>query len=57
MPLKQGSSDKTRSQNIAEIERAYKASGKIGNSTPKSDEAAQKQAEAIAYATQRKNQK
>lgn len=55
MPLIDSASNKARSANIAEIERSYKAKGKIGSSTPKSDEAAQKQAQAIAFATQRKN--
>lgn len=55
MPLIDSASNKARSANIAEIERSYKAKGSIGTSKPKSDAAAQKQAEAIAYATQRKN--
>lgn len=54
MPLINSSSNKARSANIAEIERSYKAKGTIGSSAPKSDQAAQKQAQAIAFATQRK---
>jgi len=49
MPLKSGKSEKTRSANIGELMSSYKKTGKIGNSKPKSKEAAQKQAEAIVY--------
>lgn len=55
MPLDQSPSNKARSSNIGEIVKSYKQKGTIGTSTPKSDVAAQKQAEAIAFATQRKN--
>lgn len=48
MPLKSGSSSKTVSKNVSELMGAYKKSGKIGSSKPKSKKAAQKQAVAIA---------
>lgn len=53
MPLKAGSSDKTRSENIGELMHAYKSKGKIGNITPKSKAKAAKIAAAIAYKKQR----
>lgn len=49
MPLKSGSSQKVISDNIAELIREYKDSGKIGNTTPDDMEHAQKIASAIAY--------
>lgn len=49
MPLKKGSSKKTISTNIGEMVGAYKDTGKIGTSKPKSKAAAVKQAAAIAY--------
>lgn len=49
MPLKSGKSKKVIGENIAEMTRKYKATGKIGTSKPKSMRAAQKQAAAIAY--------
>lgn len=49
MPLKSGSSEKTISENIAELIREYKDSGKIGNTTPDDMAHAQKIASAIAY--------
>lgn len=49
MPLKKGSSQKTISSNIGEMVGAYKETGKIGTSRPKSKAAAAKQAAAIAY--------
>lgn len=49
MPLKSGSSAKTRSTNIAEVLRSFKKTGRIGNSEPGSMKKAQEQAVAIAY--------
>ena len=49
MPLKKGKTDKILHQNISELMGAYKKSGKIGTSKPKSKKAAQKQAAAISY--------
>jgi hypothetical protein len=49
MPLKSGSSAKTRSTNIRELLHSFKQSGRIGNSKPGSMKAAVKQAAAIAY--------
>jgi len=57
MPLKKGSSQKTISGNIGEMVSAFKKSGKIGTSRPKSKEAAVKQAAAIAYSTAGKSRK
>jgi len=48
MPLKSGSSQKTIGKNVKELMGAYKKSGKIGTSKPRSKKAAQKQAVAIA---------
>jgi hypothetical protein len=48
MPLSKGSSPKTISANIAELLRAYKKTGKIGNTRPKNLAHAQKIATAIA---------
>ncbi len=53
MPLKSGSSPKTRSTNIKELLHAFKQSGRIGSSKPGSMTAAVKQAAAIAYAKAR----
>jgi hypothetical protein len=55
MPLKSGSSDKTRSENIGELMHAYKSKGKIGNTTPKSKAKAAQIAAAIAYKKQRES--
>lgn len=49
MPLKSGRSKKVVGENIAEMTRKYKRTGKIGTSKPKSMKAAQAQAAAIAY--------
>jgi hypothetical protein len=49
MPLKSGKSQKVMSSNIKEVVDAYKSSGRIGTSKPKSKAAAVKQAVAIAY--------
>ena len=49
MPLKSGSSEKTRSTNIRELLHAFKQNGRIGNSRPGSMTAATAQAAAIAY--------
>ena len=38
MPLKSGSSNKTKSSNIKELMKQYKETGKIGTSTPKNKE-------------------
>lgn len=49
MPLKSGSSPKTRSTNIKELLHSFKETGRIGNSKPGSMKAAAAQAAAIAY--------
>jgi hypothetical protein len=48
MPLKKGKSKEDIQKNISELIHAYKKKGKIGTSHPKSGNAAQKQAVAIA---------
>jgi hypothetical protein len=48
MPLKNGSSDKTVSQNIRTEVHAFERTGRIGTSRPASKGAAVKQAVAIA---------
>ena len=48
MPLKDGSSQKVISGNIAELMDAYHRTGKIGSTTPRSEEHARKIAVAIA---------
>lgn len=57
MPLKSGKSSKVMSENISETMHKYKKTGKIGTSEPESDEKAQKQAVAIAYAKAGKSRK
>lgn len=57
MPLKKGSSQKTISGNISEMMGAFKKSGSIGTSKPKSKKAANKQAVAIALSTAGKSKK
>ncbi len=53
MPLKSGSSAKTRSTNIRELLHSFKQTGSIGNSKPSSMKKAVKQAAAIAYSKAR----
>jgi hypothetical protein len=53
MPLRSGSSPKTRSTNIAGLLRSFKKMGRIGNSEPSSMKKAVKQAVAIAYSKAR----
>jgi hypothetical protein len=57
MPLKQGKSQKVVGGNIGEMVRAYKKTGKIGASRPKSKEKAIKQATAIALSEAGKSRK
>ena len=57
MPLTRGSSSKVISENIGEMVKKYRKSGKIGTSKPKSAKAAQKQAVAIALSTAGKSKK
>lgn len=49
MPLKSGKSQATIGSNIQELMHKFHGSGSIGTSKPKSEEAARKQAAAIAY--------
>jgi hypothetical protein len=49
MPLKSGSSAKTRSTNIREMLHAFKQSGRIGNTKPGSMKKAAQIAAAAAY--------
>ena len=55
MPLKKGKSKKTISKNIKKEMKEYKKTGKIGTSKPKSTNAAQKQAAAVAYSKARES--
>lgn len=55
MPLKSGTGRTILSSNIREIINSYKQKGTIGASTPKSPEAARKQAVAIAFSKARKS--
>lgn len=55
MPLKSGKSKKTQKANIKELMGSYEATGKIGNSKPKSKAKAIKQSVAISYAKKRKS--
>lgn len=55
MPLRKGKSRKVLEENIAELIRSYKRTGRIGTSKPKSMEEARKQAVAIAFAQRRKS--
>ncbi len=57
MPLKKGKSKRVISENIEEILHSYHEKGTIGNSTPESNEKAQKQAVAIAYSIAGKSKK
>jgi len=57
MPLKKGKSKKVISENIKEIMHSYHEKGKIGTSTPESNEKAQKQAIAIAFNNAKKKKK
>jgi hypothetical protein len=51
MPLAKGKGHKTISGNVAELIKAYRETGKIGNTTPKSLAHAKRIAVAIAYST------
>jgi hypothetical protein len=55
MPLVAGRSKSAHSANMKELVRAFKSSGKIGTSHPKSMKAAVAQANAIAYDKQRRS--
>lgn len=55
MPLKNGSSHKTVSNNIKTLVHDYERNGAIGNSTPTSKKKALKQAVAIALDKARKS--
>ena len=49
MPMKSGSSNRTVSQNVSELLKAYHRTGTIGNTTPKSNEKARQIALAAAF--------
>lgn len=49
MPLMQSKSKKALGENIAELVRSYKNTGKIGNAKPSSVDKARKMAIAAAY--------
>jgi hypothetical protein len=57
MPLKPGKTNKVVSENVSEMMRSYKKTGKLGTSMPKSGKAAQKQAVAIALDKSGKSRK
>lgn len=57
MPIKKGSSNKTRAENIKEMVTSFKAKGSIGNTRPGSLKKASQIAAAIAYKNQRKARK
>jgi hypothetical protein len=57
MPLKKDKSKKIMKENIKEIVKSYKKTGKIGTSRPRSKDKAVKQAVAIAYSQQRRSKK
>lgn len=57
MPLKKGTGQATIGSNIAECIRSYKASGKIGNTTPDNMAHARKICAAAAYTTARRSAK
>ena len=49
MPLKSGKSKKTHSTNVREMIDAWKSTGRIGNTRPKTMQKAQEIANAAAY--------
>jgi len=57
MPLKEGYSQKTISENIEECLRSWKKTGKIGNTVVKSKAQARRMCAAIAYDMARKSAK
>lgn len=57
MPLKKGRSQKVVGENIGEMVRSFKETGKIGTSKPKNVAAATKQAAAIALSKAGKSRK
>lgn len=57
MPLKPGTSNKVKSENIKETMDSYSSSGKIGTSAPKTRRQALRQAIAVAYSKARGGKK